>query len=53
MKPGYDEIRYKVHIKGKGTPEQFKKVHENVCATSPNRFNIANPVRLRSELVVG
>lgn len=52
VKPGYDEIRYTVHIKGKGTREQFQKVHETVSTTSPNRFNIANPIRLRSELVV-
>jgi uncharacterized OsmC-like protein len=52
VKPGYDEIEYRVHIKGKGTPEQFQKVHETVTATSPNRFNIANPIRLRSKLIV-
>ncbi|MEW6443023.1 MAG: OsmC family protein [bacterium] len=52
VKPGYSEIQYTVHIKGKGTPEQFRKVHENVCATSPNRFNLANPIRLESKLVV-
>jgi uncharacterized OsmC-like protein len=52
VKPGYDEIQYKVTIKGNGTPEQFQKIHERVTATSPNRFNIANPIRLRSELVV-
>ncbi|HSA60436.1 MAG TPA: OsmC family protein [bacterium] len=52
VKPGYDEIQYTVHIKGNGTPEQFRKIHEAVCATSPNRFNIANPIRLKADLVV-
>jgi uncharacterized OsmC-like protein len=52
MKPGYDEIRYTVHIKGNGTAEQFQKVHETVCATSPNRFNMANAIKLNSKLVV-
>ena len=52
IKPGYDDISYTVHIKGNGTPEQFQKVHETVCATSPNRFNIANPIKLNSKLVV-
>jgi uncharacterized OsmC-like protein len=52
VKPGYDEISYTVHIKGNGTPEQFRKVHETVCATSPNRFNIANAIKLNSKLVV-
>jgi uncharacterized OsmC-like protein len=52
VKPGYEEISYTVHIKGNGTPEQFQKIHETVCATSPNRFNIANPIKLNTHLVV-
>lgn len=52
VKPGYDTIRYTVHIKGDGSPEQFQKIHEAVTATSPNRFNIANPIQLDSQLVV-
>ena len=51
VKPGYDEISYTVHIKGNGTPEQYQKVHDTVCATSPNRFNIANAIKLKSKLV--
>jgi uncharacterized OsmC-like protein len=52
VKPGYDEISYTVHIKGNGTPEQYQKVHDTVCASSPNRFNIANAIKLNSKLVV-
>jgi len=52
VKPGYDKICYTVHIKGNGTPQQFQKVHEAVCATSPNRFNVANAIKLDSKLVV-
>lgn len=52
VKPGYDEIHYTVRIKGNGTPQQFKDIHETVMATSPNRWNIAEPIRLESELVV-
>jgi len=50
---GYESLRYTVHIKGDGTPEQFAEVHEAVMATSPNFYNIANPVRLDPTLVVG
>jgi uncharacterized OsmC-like protein len=50
--PGYDELHTTVRIKGNGTPEQFQHIHETVMATSPNRWNIANPIRLTSELVV-
>jgi uncharacterized OsmC-like protein len=52
VKPGYDTIRYTVRIKGDGTPEQFAELHEVVKKTSPNYFNVANPIRLESELVV-
>ena len=53
VKPGYDEISYTVHIQGNGTAEQFQKVHDTVCATSPNRFNMANPIKLNGRMVVG
>ncbi len=53
VKPGYDEIQYTVRISGDGTPEQFQEIHETVMATSPNRWNMANPIRLQSTLVVG
>ena len=52
LKSGYDEIHYTVHIKGKGTKEQFRKVHEMVTVTSPNRFNVANSIRLTSDLIM-
>jgi uncharacterized OsmC-like protein len=52
VKPGYDEIHYIVRIKGNGTPEQFRQIHEIVKATSPNRFNITRPITVTSELVV-
>ena len=52
VKPGYESLRYTVHIKGDATPEQFEKVHEIVKATSPNRFNLANAIALKSHLVV-
>lgn len=50
--PGYEELKYTVHIKGNATPEEFQKVHEIVCATSPNRFNISRPIKLNTNLVV-
>lgn len=52
VKPGYDQLHYTVHIKGNGTPEQFREIHETVMATSPNRWNIANPIRLTADLVI-
>jgi uncharacterized OsmC-like protein len=52
VKPGYDRVHYTVRVKGNGTPEQFDRIHKAVMATSPNRFNIASPVTLTSDLIV-
>lgn len=52
VKPGYDELRYTVRIKGNGTPEQYEAVHRWVEATSPNYFNMANAIRMNSRVVI-
>jgi uncharacterized OsmC-like protein len=52
VKPGYDSIRYVVRIKGNGTPEQFREIHETVMKTSPNYFNLSQPVRIEAKLEV-
>jgi OsmC-like protein len=52
VKPGYDSIQYVARIKGDGTAEDFEAIHENVMRTSPNYFNITQPVRLDGKLVV-
>lgn len=52
VKPGYEELRYTVRIKGNGTPEQFREVHETVMRTSPNFFNLSRPVVMRPRLEV-
>jgi uncharacterized OsmC-like protein len=52
VRPGYDQLRYTVHIKGKGTPEQFEEVHRTVMATSPNYFNLGTAIPLKSRLLV-
>jgi len=49
---GYEAIRYIVRIKGSGTPEQFREIHETVMQTSPNYFNIARPVRIDATLAI-
>lgn len=52
VKPGYDEVRYTVRIRGNGTREQFEEVHRTVMQTSPNYFNVSQPVRIVPTLVV-
>ena len=50
--PGYENLEYTVTIAGDGTPEQLQAVHEKVMATSPNRWNIANAIKLHPRLVI-
>ena len=49
---GYETIRYTVRIKGAGTPEQFREIHETVLRTSPNYWNLSRPVRIDALMVV-
>ncbi|WP_210431873.1 OsmC family protein [Iodidimonas gelatinilytica] len=52
VKPGFDTLRYSVHISGDGTPEQFEEIHQSVMRLSPNRFNVSMPVRLEPTLCI-
>jgi hypothetical protein len=49
---GYENLRYKVRIEGNGTKEQFAEIHEAVMATSPNFYNLSQPVALKPTVVV-
>ena len=52
VRPGYESIRYTVRIKGDGTPQQFREIHENVLKTSPNYWNVSRPIRVDANLEV-
>ena len=52
VRPGYETIRYVVRLKGNGTAEQFRQIHETVMKTSPNYFNISRAVKVDAQLVV-
>ena len=39
-------------IKGNGTDEQLRKIHDMVPATSPNFYNITRAVRVAPELTI-
>jgi uncharacterized OsmC-like protein len=43
---GYRRIDYIVTLKGDGTPAQYEEIHQAVMATSPNYFNMANPIQM-------
>jgi uncharacterized OsmC-like protein len=50
VSPGYREIDYSVRLHGDGTPEQFAEIHQAVMRTSPNFFNMAQPIRLNGRM---
>ena len=49
---GYRQLRSRVVIKGDGTEEQFRKIHELVLATSPNFYNVTRAVPVMPALVI-
>lgn len=51
--PGYRQIDYTVRICGPGTPEQFEAIHQAVMKTSPNFFNLNQPIRMNGRLEIG
>lgn len=48
---GYEALDYTFRVKGNGTEAQYRKAHEAVKATSPNFYNMANAITMRSALV--
>lgn len=48
--PGYDRLRYTVRIRGDGTLAQFREIHETVMRTSPNYFNLSQPMPVEARL---
>jgi uncharacterized OsmC-like protein len=49
---GYRELRSTVVIKGDGTEERFRTIHDMVLAASPNFYNITRAVCVAPELTV-
>lgn len=48
--PGYRRISYTVFLEGDGTRDQFEDIHQAVMATSPNYFNMAQPIQMVGRL---
>lgn len=48
--PGYRRINYTVSLEGDGTREQYEEIHQAVMATSPNYFNMAQPIQMCGRL---
>ena len=50
--PGYRELRTRVVIKGDGSEDQLRKIHELVLATSPNFYNVTRAVAVVPSLII-
>jgi hypothetical protein len=50
--PRRGQVEFRARPKGSGTLEQFREIHGTVVRTSPNYFNIAQPVTIAAQLVV-
>lgn len=48
---GFPEIRYKIHVTGDATQEQFEELHRKSVAHSPNAQTVVNPVQLHGEVI--
>jgi len=48
--PGCRRINYIVHLEGDGTREQYEEIHQVVMSTSPNYFNVAQPIQMCGRL---
>ncbi len=48
--PGYRRINYTVWLDGDGSREQYEEIHQAVMATSPNYFNMAQPIQMVGRL---
>jgi uncharacterized OsmC-like protein len=48
--PGYRRINYIVRLEGDGSREQFEEIHQYVMATSPNYFNMSQPIQMVGRL---
>ena len=47
---GYRRINYTVKLEGDGSREQYEEIHQAVMATSPNYFNMAQPIQMCGRL---
>lgn len=50
--PGYRQLDYTVRIGGPGTAEQFQDIHQAVMKTSPNFFNLNQPICMKGRLEI-
>lgn len=50
--PGYRQLDYTVRIGGTGSREQFMEIHQAVMSSSPNYFNLSQPICMNGRLEI-
>jgi len=50
--PGVAGIDYEIHVRGNGTAEQFEAIHQHVLQTSPNFYNLSQPIAVSGQVVL-
>ncbi len=50
--PGYRQLDFTVRIGGDGSPEQFMEIHQAAMRTSPNFFNLSQPICMNGRLEI-
>jgi uncharacterized OsmC-like protein len=51
--PGVAGIEYEIHVEGQGTEDQYEAIHQHVLATSPNFYNLSQPIAVSGKVVPG
>ena len=49
---GLSGVSYELHVRGSGTDEQYESIHQHVLATSPNFYNLNQPISVEGKVVV-
>ena len=49
---GLSGISYELRVSGSGTEEQYEAIHQHVLKTSPNFYNLAQPISVEGHVVL-
>jgi uncharacterized OsmC-like protein len=52
VQAGYQDLCWTLKVKGNATPEQFQQMYDATISSSPNFWNMANPVKILPTLQV-
>lgn len=50
--PGVSGVSYEIHVRGSGSAEQFDEIHQHMLKTSPNFYNLTQPIAVSGSVVL-